>query len=138
MLSNSGMYKPTMILLCCSLVYQFFSFSLRAMDYMQLFLHHTPHIFHNLHSFIQDGTIKTVNDLLTKYPRLTSKVVLNYPTVEQELRLYALVITNKQSNNRQKGKLLTVSSIHAREIATGEMSEYTIVPLFFSVGWHAV
>lgn len=108
------------------------------MDYMQLFLHHTPHIFHNLHSFIQDGTIKTVNDLLTKYPRLTSKVVLNYPTVEQELRLYALVITNKQSNNRQKGKLLTVSSIHAREIATGEMSEYTIVPLFFSVGWHAV
>ena len=54
----------------------------------------------------------------------------NYPTAELGKSLYALVITNKQSNPAQsnpkfgeKGKLLMISSIHAREIATAEAGE---------------
>ena len=71
---------------------------------------------------LQDGTRQTVNDLLTKYPSLTSKVTLGYPTAELRQRLYALVITNKRTN-RYKGKMLVISSIHAREIATSELGE---------------
>jgi hypothetical protein len=69
-----------------------------------------------------DGTRSTVIDLLAKYPTLTSRVVLSdYPTAEMGEGLRVLVITNK---NKQtpigKGKMLVVSSIHARELATSE------------------
>lgn len=82
---------------------------------------------------LQDGTRKTVNDLLSKYPHLTSRVFLgSYRTAELGQRIGALVITNKQSNpnndgdttiSSDKGKMLVVSSIHARELATAETSE---------------
>ena len=75
----------------------------------------------------QEGTKKTMTDLLARYPTLTSNVVLSdYPTAELGQRLQAFVITNK---NKQvngvvgKGKMLVVAAIHAREIATAETSE---------------
>ncbi len=69
-----------------------------------------------------DGTRSTVIDLIDKYPNLTSRVVLSdYPTAEMGESLRVLVITNK---NKQtpigKGKMMVVSSIHARELATSE------------------
>ncbi|KAL7542085.1 hypothetical protein ACHAXR_011518 [Thalassiosira sp. AJA248-18] len=69
-----------------------------------------------------EGTGRTVNDLLAKYPQLASKVTLSYPTAELGIRLYALVVTNKQvnSNNGKKGKMLAISSIHARELTPAE------------------
>jgi hypothetical protein len=89
---------------------------------------------------MQDGTRQTVSDLLVKYPSLTSRVFLgNYRTAELGQRLSALVITKQQSNSnnnnnnnatagsgRRKGKLLVVSSIHARELTTAETSKLVV------------
>ena len=66
------------------------------------------------------GTRDTVNDFLVAYPRLTSEVMLPYPTVELGTNLSVLVITNNQTNSEQKGKLLAISSIHAAELKTSE------------------
>ena len=71
------------------------------------------------------GTNRTVDALVKQYPTLASKVVLNkYPTVERKLSLYSLVITNKQfrpnASFGNKGKLLSISSIHAQELSTAE------------------
>ena len=72
------------------------------------------------------GTKDTVNDLLTKYPTFTRKVVLNdYVTAQSKERLYVLVITNKQftpPNNEEKSKMFVVSSIHANELPPAETS----------------
>ncbi len=66
-------------------------------------------------------------DLLAKHPALTSRVVLrDHPTAELGERLQALVITNKNKPVDAavgKGKMLVVSAIHAREIATAETRE---------------
>lgn len=78
----------------------------------------------------QEGTKQTVTDLVSRYPTLTSKISLPYPTSEKGELLYALVITNKNFNPSTKnpnyggkGKLLVVSGIHARELTTGETSK---------------
>ena len=72
------------------------------------------------------GTKDTVNDLLTKYPTFTRKVVLNdYVTAQSKEKLYVLVITNKQftpPNNEEKSKMFVVSSIHANELPPAETS----------------
>jgi len=73
------------------------------------------------------GTKDTVNDLITKYPTFTRKVVLNdYVTAQSKEKLYVLVITNKQftpPNNEEKSKMFVVSSIHANELPPAETSE---------------
>ena len=74
------------------------------------------------------GTNTTVDDLLTAYPDLTEKIMLDgYPTHENKLYLYVLVLTNKNFNTTEenpaygdKGKLLATSSIHSREFAPAE------------------
>ena len=74
------------------------------------------------------GTKDTVNDLITKYPTFTRKVILNdYVTAQSKEKLYVLVITNKQftpPNNEEKSKMFVVSSIHANELPPAETSEY--------------
>ena len=97
---------------------------------------------------MQDGTRQTVSDLLVKYPSLTSRVVLgNYRTAELGQRLSALVITKQQSNSnntnnatagsgRRKGKLLVVSSIHARELTTAETSKLVVESCFLLLQTH--
>ena len=73
------------------------------------------------------GTKDTVNDLITKYPTFTRKVVLNdYVTAQSKEKLYVLVITNKQFtplNNEEKSKMFVVGSIHANELPPAETSE---------------
>lgn len=73
----------------------------------------------------QAGTKRTVDDLLLHYPGLASRVMLDhYPTAERGQRLYALILTNARATTGQsKGKVLVVSSIHARELATAETGE---------------
>ena len=66
-----------------------------------------------------------MNDLVAKYPNLAQKVDLGFPTHEKKELLYAIVITNTQKGG-QKGKMLMLSSIHSREIATSEVGEFLL------------
>lgn len=52
-------------------------------------------------------------------------MLADYQTVEKGQRLQVFKITNKNkvASAMGKGKMLVVSSIHARELSTGETSE---------------